>query len=334
KMLRIPGMKIYVDGYNGDRGFPAMSEPYSSALMDLWGIPAQYPYGNLYFNQTELSLATKQIQDMGFSVAFHAYGDHAIETTLHAIQYSLNGTFNNATRHQIEHNAYIREDLVSLALDLDTLHSVRGYFSTYNQDAYEQLYSLNWQDWLVNRFSLPGVGLHSYLETDFSYPSYDSSDWTRSTNIRPFLHLWGLVTRQAINSTGAIHQPHPWVSEHSIPVEQALRMMTYEGAYAVKQEEYVGTLEVGKFADIIILTADPLTIDPNFLKDIEVLVTMVGGKTEYKSESFVIVSNYADEWPIFTISVVYPIWFVVGALGVYIVRNITQRRVNKENENR
>ncbi|MHA1199969.1 MAG: amidohydrolase [Candidatus Heimdallarchaeaceae archaeon] len=292
RMLRIPGMKIYADGASGNRGFPAMSEPYTQEMIDLWGIVN--PYGDLYFNQTELNAIVDSIHDRGFITAFHAMGDRATETVLNSIEYALNGTIDDAARHQLEHNSFIREDLISKSVSLDTIHSVRGYFPTYWQEDYADLYSSEWQERTVNRYSLPGEGLHSYLETDFSFLyGYDEDNWSKSANIRPFLHLWGLVTRKAIDVNGTIHEPDPWVANHTITVEQALRMMTIEGAYAVKQEDYIGSFEVGKYADIIILSADPLTMNPDNLKDIEVMLTMIDGKIEYQiaSHSFPLPCN-------------------------------------------
>jgi predicted amidohydrolase YtcJ len=280
RMLRIPGIKIYADGASGNRGFPAMSTPYTQEMIDLWGI--ENPYGNLYFNDSVLKTVVDTIHDKGFSCAFHAMGDRAIETVLNATEYALNGSTNENARHQIEHNSMIRGDLITRAISQNMIHSVRGYFPTFFQKDYEALYGPTWAEWNVNRYSLPGVGLHSYLETDFTSINYNYSSLSSSRNIRPFLHLWGLVTRKAINQTGHIHEPDPWVAEHEISVEQALRMMTIEGAYAVKLENYTGSLEIGKYADLIVLSNNPITADVDDLKDIEVLLTMVGGNVEYE----------------------------------------------------
>ncbi len=314
RKLRIPGFKIYADGASGNRGFPAVSDPYSQEMMDLWGITN--PYGDLYYNQTELDPIVDELHDKGFIVAFHAMGDRATETVLNSIDYALNGSTNSNYRHQLEHNSFIREDLISYALTLDTIHSVRGYFPTYWQEDYEALYSATWLERYVNRYSLPGEGLHSYLETDFGFlHGFDEDDWSRSTNIRPFLHMWGLVTRKAIDENGTIHSPDPWLAEHQITVEQALRMMTIEGAYAVKMEDYIGSLEIGKYADLIVIDDDPLTTNPDNIKDINVTLTMIDGKIEFLWSSHTFPTPYTSG----TSRTSSALWMVVISLSTLIV---------------
>jgi hypothetical protein len=160
------------------------------------------------------------------------------------------------------------------------------------------------------------------LETDFTWNNYDEDDWSSSRNIRPFLHLWGLVTRKAIDENGTIHEPDPWVAEHEISVEMGLRMMTIEGAYAVKQEDYLGSLEIGKYSDLIVLTADPLTVDVNDIKDIEVMLTMVGGKIEYQWASHTFPTQYN------TSQTSISIWMTFLALsGILMVRNNKKKKL-------
>ncbi len=314
RKFRVPGFKIYLDGASGNRGFPAMSDPYTQEMVDLWGIIN--PYGDLYFNQSELNSVVDSLHDRGFSVAVHAMGDRATETILNAIEYALNGTDNDNARHQIEHNSFIREDQIAKALSLNTIHSVRGYFPTYWQQDYADLYSTVWLERTVNRYSLPGEGLHTYLETDFGFlHGYDEDDWSRSSNIRPFLHMWGLVTRKAIDENGTIHSPDPWLAKHEISVEQALRMMTIEGAYAVKQENYIGSLEVGKYADLIVIDDDPLTMGVDDLKDINVLLTMVYGKIEFLWQSHTFPTPYTSG----TSRTTSALWIVLLTLSSLIV---------------
>jgi len=63
-------------------------------------------------------------------------------------------------------------------------------------------------------------------------------------------------------------------------------MMTVEAAFMLHREDELGTLETGKLADLLALSADPLQADIESLTDITVLMTMVDGVIEYKHPSF------------------------------------------------
>ncbi|NHJ49111.1 MAG: amidohydrolase family protein [Asgard group archaeon] len=283
KLVRVPGIKIFVDGVWGMRGLPAMSMPYPQDLYDAWG--GKDPYGDLYFNQTVLNATVKTIQDHGYICAFHSMGDRAIETVLNAIEYAVDGETNDIYRHQLEHNSFMRDDLITKAVSLHSIHSICGYYPTFLQEVYKDAYPDEWEGWNINRYSLPSLGVHSYLETDFRWVEYNPEDLTSLSNIKPFMHMWSLVTKKAIDENGTIHLPDPWLAEFLLTREQALKLMTIEGAYAVKQEDYLGTLDVGKFADLIILTNDPLTCQVDDIKDIEVMLTMIDGNIEYKIQN-------------------------------------------------
>ncbi|MFD1046598.1 amidohydrolase family protein [Kibdelosporangium lantanae] len=64
----------------------------------------------------------------------------------------------------------------------------------------------------------------------------------------------------------------------AISGREALRAYTYGSAYASHQEHVKGTISIGKLADLVVLSDNPATVDPERIKDIEVLRTMVGGE--------------------------------------------------------
>jgi predicted amidohydrolase YtcJ len=64
-------------------------------------------------------------------------------------------------------------------------------------------------------------------------------------------------------------------------VEQALQMMTINAAYALFREDEVGSLEVGKYADLIVLSQNPMGVDVEMIRETAVWLTMVGGQTAY-----------------------------------------------------
>ena len=72
-----------------------------------------------------------------------------------------------------------------------------------------------------------------------------------------------------------------WGSNQKVSVDEALRIATLNGAYASSEEAIKGSISIGKLADFVILEKDPHDVDPNQIKDIKVVRTVVGGKTMY-----------------------------------------------------
>ncbi len=286
KLLRIPGIKIFVDGsFQESRGAWAMSQPLPQVDMDtsLVNVTTN-PYGNLYLTQNELETVITQAQNKGFQVAFHAMGDRALETVVNAVGNVTSGS-NTNYRHQIEHNSYSRPDIIDRFVEVDTIHSLRAYWPTCSQTAsvVDNFFAEGYfnRTWYVNRMSLPSRGLHVYLETDFAF-NHEIGNRVHSRNIDPFLHLFGLVTRSQLAENGTICRAEDWITQHVITLEQALRLMTIEGAYATFNDEFVGSLESGKFADLIVVPESPTEIDPDNLKDLYPILTMVNGEKVFE----------------------------------------------------
>ena len=76
-----------------------------------------------------------------------------------------------------------------------------------------------------------------------------------------------------------------WYPEERIDVETALRAYTVNNAWVAGEENIKGSITTGKLADLVVLSADPFNIDPSAIKDIRVLLTMVGGKVVFRRET-------------------------------------------------
>ena len=108
------------------------------------------------------------------------------------------------------------------------------------------------------------------------------SDAPRS--VTPITDLAWLVARKEtreIRGELTTCEPPDWLAAERITVEEALQFMTINAAYTLFMEDVVGSLKPGKFADLIVLSDNPLTVGPDALIDLEVLMTMVGGRVEY-----------------------------------------------------
>ncbi|HEX9454322.1 MAG TPA: amidohydrolase [Candidatus Binatia bacterium] len=106
------------------------------------------------------------------------------------------------------------------------------------------------------------------------------TDAFRSANYSPMLSLWWLITGKTVAGT-AIRDPSQNVSR-----EEALRMYTIGGAWFSSDEGHKGSIEVGKFADLVVLNADYLTVPEDQIRSLESLMTIVGGRVVYSAGPF------------------------------------------------
>jgi predicted amidohydrolase YtcJ len=283
-MVRIPGVKIFVDGAGGERGCPYMSFEWPSDITKYWPDIREtctLPYGDLYLTEDELTRALQDVQDHGYRASLHVMGDAALDVTLNALQKVLNGKSNLVYRHQIQHSSTLRPDQVPRYRQMDLLAQVPGYFNTCEADIYEAMYPDDTYAWNTTRYSLPGLGVHTYYGGDSS-GRVDIHKVGSALN--PIWGLYGLVTRKQFRDDGTTCDPPDWIGKYKISVEQALEMMTIEPAYAVSMEDYTGSVEPGKFADLIVLSDNPLTMNPDDLYKLSVWMTMVGGEVGYCAE--------------------------------------------------
>jgi len=183
----------------------------------------------------------------------------------------------NTLRHRIEHNTLVRPDLLPRYSDTGVVAAFFGYTPTcvyLTGEGWPEILGPGRLSWLRPYRAIldTNPGLHVTWHGD--------DPWVGP--VSPILELYGLVTRKEVDADGTtICEPPEWLAATALTVEEALPMMTIEAAYAIFREQEVGSLKPGKFADVIILSANPLTVDPDAIKDIELWMTMVGGHVEY-----------------------------------------------------
>src|SRR5690606_37824219 len=103
------------------------------------------------------------------------------------------------------------------------------------------------------------------------------SDWTVAPS-SPLLGIYAATTRRTIDGA----TPNGWVPEQKIEVEEALYGYTLAGAYETFEVDIKGTLYPGKLADDVILDRNVQETDPVDIKDIQILESVVGGKSTYR----------------------------------------------------
>ena len=97
----------------------------------------------------------------------------------------------------------------------------------------------------------------------------------------PLADLYGLVTRNDLENDGHICPGYEWLKQNTLSIEESLPVMTINAAYALFREDEIGSLEMGKYADLLILSHNPMANPAETLLETEVWLTMVGGRTAY-----------------------------------------------------
>jgi predicted amidohydrolase YtcJ len=259
EMLRIGGVKVFTDG--GSCGGPAVS--YDHPV---------FGYGDLWFTQEELNAIIADIQAAGYQAAIHALGDRAVDQVLNTIELVLNGG-PNTPRHRIEHNGVVRDDMLARYAQVDPVALIFGPYPACSPfvepppPAY-QSWEWRWPDLLA-----ANPGGHFAWHSDRGAALFP---------LPPLMHLFSMVTPFEVGVDGeTICDTPDWIAHKMLTVEQVLPMMTIEAAYALFRDQEVGSLRAGKLADLIILSDNPLTVEPNAIKDLEGTMTMVGGRVAY-----------------------------------------------------
>lgn len=112
---------------------------------------------------------------------------------------------------------------------------------------------------------------------DFGVKLCFGTDWPVAP-LNPLLGIYAAVTRRTLDDKN----PEGWIPEQKISVWDAIKCYTINSAYAGFEEDIKGSIEVGKLADMVVLSEDILKIDPVKIKDVEVEMTIFDGEVIYK----------------------------------------------------
>lgn len=257
--LRMRGVKLYMDGALGSRG-AALVEPYSDAPDNR---------GLLVVEPSALHGLVERARGCGVQLAIHAIGDRGNREVLDAYERALAGASGAALRWRIEHAQVLAPgDLPRLA-KLGVIASIQPTHATSD---------MPWAEARVGPKRIVGAyawrqlrdsGARLALGSDFPVESVD-----------PRLGLHAATTR-----TDAAGQPAGgWRPEEKLTAFEALRGFTLDAAYAAFMEDEVGSLEAGKRADFVVLGEDPLAVEPERLRELDVRATYVDGRPVWAAD--------------------------------------------------
>lgn len=238
--------------------------------------------GQLLWNPDEYKKAVVELDRHRIQVFTHAIGDRAIRLSLDAYETAQKTNHTQDARHRIEHI----ED--ASAADIPRFGKLGVIASFQPLHAYPNDDTLNvWVRNVGPERAQRAWAWRSIEETGGQLAF--GSDWPVVT-FNPWPGVQNALTRQTTEG----NPPGGFVPHERISLEDAIRAYTRGAAFAGHREKTEGSLEPGKFADLIVLSQDLFKIEPTGVSKTEVLLTMVGGKVVYQSPAWPTMSSAAE----------------------------------------
>jgi predicted amidohydrolase YtcJ len=168
------------------------------------------------------------------------------------------------TRFKITHCTLVNNDLVRRIKAIGVVPAMFNTYAYYNADKFH-FYGPELMKWAMAYRSMLDAGVVATPGTDFPPGPID-----------PRMAIQGMVTRRGWNG-------EVWGANQRVTVDEAIRVNTLNGAYDSHEESLKGSITPGKLADFVIFADDPHTAEPDKIKDIPLVRTVVGGKTVYQA---------------------------------------------------
>jgi predicted amidohydrolase YtcJ len=203
----------------------------------------------------------------GLQVNIHAIGDRANATILDYYENveTVNGPRDR--RYRIEHAQHLRQEDIPRFGKLKVVASM------------QPMHIIDDGRWAWKRIDekrLKGTYAFRTLLDTGAVLAFGSDSPVASLD--PLFAIYAAVTRRTFDDKN----PNGWIPEQKISVDEAVRAFTWGSAYAEFQEGVKGTLEIGKVADLVIISDDIFSMDPVKIRDANVLVTVVDGRVAYE----------------------------------------------------
>jgi predicted amidohydrolase YtcJ len=218
--------------------------------------------GNVTETQEVLDAWVEKVHRAGLQPNIHANGDVAIDSYLTALERAQKAFPRQDVRPKITHCTLINDDLIRRIKALDAIPACFTTYAYYNTDKFP-FYGEDLMKRSMAFRSMLDAGIHAAAGSDFSPGPF-----------APLMGIQGMVTRKGWDGT-------TWGLNQRVTVDEAIRINTFHGAYASKEESIKGSITAGKLADLVMLEKDPHDVDPNTIKDIRINRTITGGRTVY-----------------------------------------------------
>jgi predicted amidohydrolase YtcJ len=209
----------------------------------------------------ELERAARVFWNRGWQIHVHVNGDLGMKVVLDVLEKLMKENPREDHRFTLHHTGYFTEDQARRIGELGALVSAQPYYLYALGEKYAEVgLGPERAHYMVRLKSLLDNGVSISLHSDFTMAPAE-----------PLKLAWVAVNR--LSGSGKVLGP-----EERITVEQALRAVTIDAAYAISQEDEIGSILPGKVADFTVLEQDPYEVEAEKLKDIPIWGTVFEGK--------------------------------------------------------
>jgi len=197
-------------------------------------------------------------------VGIHANGDVAIDMVLNAYERVQRNWPRPDPRHRLEHCSLVNPELLRRIKAIGAIPTPFYTYAHYHGNKWVE-YGPDKMRWMFAHRSFLDHGIPVASGSDYVPGPYE-----------PLMALQSMVTRKDFDG-------RVWGPNQRITVDEALRVCTVNAAHASFEEGIKGSITAGKLADFVVLAEDPHDVDPDHLKEIQVMRTVVGGDTVYEA---------------------------------------------------
>ena len=210
-----------------------------------------------------LGYAFQSYWDAGWQIHVHNNGDAGLDVLLGELEKAMRRAPRTDHRTVLVHFGFARPDQVKRWIELGGIVSANPYYVTALAGVYSEL-------GVGAERSANMVPIGDVVKANGSLSFHSDMPMAPA---KPMQLVWAAVNRNTFEGTS----PGP---EHKVSLDVALKAMTLDAAYSIQQESRVGSIEVGKDANLTVLEQDPYEVEPMKLKDVGVWGTMLEGRVQ------------------------------------------------------
>ena len=260
------GVKVFMDGSGGART-AWMWQPWNRNGTEVDGTNTGYPTAD----PDTLRALIRMYHDAGLHVSVHAIGDRAIDWTMGSFEAALAAKPTRGLRHGIIHANIPTDSAIATMARLE-----REYDAAYPEPSATFT-------WYIGDVYAPNFGARSKRLNPFATFLRNGIPWANGSDfsVTPFparYGIWAAIARETLLGAPG----DPFGREESVDVRAALRAVTIWAAHQIFLEKKIGSIEVGKYADLAVWDRDPYTVPTSALKEMKCEMTVFNGKVVFE----------------------------------------------------